>query len=201
MPRSKEFQEDVVVSRAMEVFWEKGFASTSVQDLVDRMGINRFSIYSTFEDKEGLFLATLDHYGTTVVEQMLYPLETGDAGLAEIRHYFDRLVDAYGGPEGARGCLMINTAVELGFDPQGAACEKIRGYGERVRFALQRALALSQERGEISRARSAEELSGFLLTLAFGMGVLAKVQVDHAELRSRVDLALSFLGGPTTTAN
>jgi len=177
----------------MEVFWEKGYGSTSVQDLVDRMGINRFSIYSTFEDKEGLFLSALDRYGTTIVEQMLRPLESGQAGLAEIREYFDFLVDAYSGPLGGRGCLMINSAVELGFEHNNDACEKIRGYGERVRQALERAVAMAKERGEILSSRSPEELSGFLLNHAFGMGVLAKVQPDHDALRSRVDLALSLL--------
>ena len=193
MPRSREFQEDVVLTRAMEVFWEKGYGSTSVQDLVEKMGINRFSIYATFGDKEGLFLSTLDHYGSTIVERLLLPLETGEAGLGAIREYFDRLVDAYSGPKGSRGCFMINSAVELDSRQHQAALRKIQEYSDRVRRAFERALGIARERGELLDGDSTEDLSGFLLNQAFGLGVHAKVHPDRDALRTRVGLALTLL--------
>jgi TetR/AcrR family transcriptional repressor of nem operon len=193
MPRSKEFQKDVVLSRAMEVFWEKGYGSTSVQDLVERMGINRFSIYATFGDKEGLFLSALDHYGKTVVERLLLPLENGDGGLDAIRGYFDRLVDAYCGPKGWRGCLMINSVVELDSQEHRAAKDKIQEYSERLRSAFERSLERAKARGEVRSSSSVGELSGFLLNQAFGLGVHAKLPSDQEALRSRVATALSVL--------
>ena len=51
MPRQKDFDPDRALGNAMELFWEKGYEATSVQDLVDRMGINRFSMYDTFGSK------------------------------------------------------------------------------------------------------------------------------------------------------
>ena len=57
MPRSKEFDPDVVLDRATDLFWKKGYEATSIKDLVAHMRINRFSLYSTFGDKQHLFLA------------------------------------------------------------------------------------------------------------------------------------------------
>ena len=62
MARPKEFDPDEVLDRALDVFWEKGFEGTSVQDLVDHMGINRGSIYGTFGDKHRLFQQALERY-------------------------------------------------------------------------------------------------------------------------------------------
>ena len=56
MPRHKEFDREEVVLKAMMVFWNKGYEASSMQDLVDRMKINRFSLYETFKSKHELFL-------------------------------------------------------------------------------------------------------------------------------------------------
>ena len=55
MPRTKQFNEEEILKKAMELFWEKGFHATSIQDLVAHLGINRASLYDTFGGKEELF--------------------------------------------------------------------------------------------------------------------------------------------------
>ena len=54
MPRVKQFNEDEVLNKAMELFWKKGYNATSMQDIVDYLGINRASLYSTFGGKKNL---------------------------------------------------------------------------------------------------------------------------------------------------
>ena len=67
MARTKCFNRDEALEKAMQAFWAKGYEATSVQDLVDCMGINRGSLYDTFGDKHQLFLEALDQYGTGCV--------------------------------------------------------------------------------------------------------------------------------------
>ena len=62
MPRAKEFDPEMVLDKAMDLFWTKGYEATSIKALVDHMGINRFSLYSTFGDKHQLFLRACDRY-------------------------------------------------------------------------------------------------------------------------------------------
>ncbi|MGL6102693.1 MAG: TetR/AcrR family transcriptional regulator, partial [Exiguobacterium acetylicum] len=70
MARSKEFDEQVVLRKAMDVFWAQGYEKTSMQDLVDRMGIHRRSIYDTFGDKHSLFVAALAEYERFITNEM-----------------------------------------------------------------------------------------------------------------------------------
>lgn len=60
MGRSREFDENVVLQKAMELFWKQGYEKTSLNDLVEHMGIHRRSLYDTFGDKHTLFLRTVD---------------------------------------------------------------------------------------------------------------------------------------------
>ena len=79
MARTKEFDTDDVVLKAIEVFWSKGFEATSISDLVEAMGINRGSIYDTFGDKAGLFELAIQRYQIDAPSQRLLDnAETGD---------------------------------------------------------------------------------------------------------------------------
>ncbi len=69
----------------MQAFWRKGYEATSIQDLVEQMGINRFSLYDTFGDKHRLYLAALDRYRQKVASESLACLEHSHKGLTAIR--------------------------------------------------------------------------------------------------------------------
>ncbi|MDH3970432.1 MAG: TetR/AcrR family transcriptional regulator, partial [Rhodospirillales bacterium] len=75
MARPKSFDREEVLERAMAVFWRKGYAATSVRDLVEATGLNPGSLYDTFDDKHGLFLESVTLYRRTVVARRTGPLE------------------------------------------------------------------------------------------------------------------------------
>ena len=79
MPRPKAFDPDAALHKAMQVFWERGYEATSVDDLVQCMGINRFSLYSTFGGKHQLFVAALERYRDTIVADLVGELEQSAA--------------------------------------------------------------------------------------------------------------------------
>ncbi len=83
MARPKEFNHDEVLEKAMQVFWAKGYECTSMQNLVDAMGINRGSLYATFGDKHSLHLATLDRYYRYQINGMLAPLSGSGSKLVD----------------------------------------------------------------------------------------------------------------------
>lgn len=66
MARIKEFDEDVVLLKAMRLFWEQGYEKTSMQDLVTHMGVHKRSMYDTFGDKHTLYIKALKRYGDVV---------------------------------------------------------------------------------------------------------------------------------------
>ncbi len=65
MARTKDFDEQEVLKKAVCLFWNKGYNATSMQDLVDQLGISRSSLYDTYGDKHTLYLKALEEYQQT----------------------------------------------------------------------------------------------------------------------------------------
>ncbi|MCE1187066.1 MAG: TetR/AcrR family transcriptional regulator, partial [Rhodocyclales bacterium] len=110
--RSKDFEPDEVADAAMRVFWQRGYAATSVQDLVQGTGLSRSSLYSTFESKQGLYQQALRRY-RAITEAHVASLSAPGAPKALIRQFLtciaeDELCDLQ-----RRGCLVANATLEL----------------------------------------------------------------------------------------
>lgn len=192
MPRSKEFDPDVVLDRATDLFWKKGYEATSIKDLVAHMRINRFSLYSTFGDKQHLFLAACDRYELHRAADSLSILEGSDEGLPCIRKYLDSLIDRFTAENGSRGCFMTNTAVELAPHDSQAA-EKTGAFLHRLQADFYHALNRAHRRGEITNAHLLNDYARFLTSTAQGMGVLAKVSPKREILDAIVNVTMSAL--------
>ena len=159
MPRPKEFSPDEALAKAMEVFWAQGYEATTVQDLVDAMGINRFSLYDTFGDKRSLFLSALDRYGASIANESLSALEGAEDGMAAIRAFFLGQVERFSGEEGRRGCLMANCTAELAGRDDDAA-ERSRRALEGIQRAFRSALGRAQVAGDIGPDRDLDDSHG-----------------------------------------
>ena len=192
MARTKEFDRTEVLNKAMDVFWKNGFEATSIQDLVDAMGINRGSIYDTFGDKAGLFEATLDHYLADAPSQRLInDCENGDPE-GEIESFFQAMVDIGSSPGGNKGCLITNTITEL-CARDHVMSEKISAGVSRLEEALFTLITRGQEDGSFDNTADARKLARFLLATAQGIRVVTKVEPDRDMLQDIVDTALKSL--------
>ena len=193
MPRPKSFDPDRVLDTAMRVFWERGYASTSVSELTDAVGINKFSLYSTFGDKRAVFVTCLDRYSAQVVSALLSDLEAADAGLDEIRAYFEMIVYGATHPQECHGCLMTNTAAELApRDPE--IRRKVRKHFGRMRGAFRRALDNAVERGELVPKASTDLLARHLVASSQSIAVAARTKPSGDEFRGYVAWLIESLG-------
>ncbi|MGC9524422.1 MAG: TetR/AcrR family transcriptional regulator [Limnospira sp.] len=189
MARHKEFDREVVLSKAMDTFWHQGYEATSIQDLVKNMGINRGSLYDTFGDKRSLFLEAIAHYDETVAKAAIASLEAPNASKPAIVALFERVAD---GVQDRRGCLITNTVVELcPHDPDTA--RRISGNLKRLERAFYVALKRAQEKGEVGGDRDISALASFLLCSLQGLQVTSKIHPDPEYLRSIVRVAVSAL--------
>ncbi len=194
MPRRKEYDPDVVVERAMNVFWEKGYEATSVQDLVDATGINRFSMYQAFGDKRGLFLRALEHYFRQVLPQILHLSEDSTGGLTTIRRYFEALETTITSPLGHRGCFGQNTGIELAHRDE-VALEPLNTMYAELNHNFERALRTAADRRDIEENTPVPEVARFLVTVAQGMILMAKTGRDHHFVRSSKRQVNTLLDG------
>ena len=113
MPRPRAFNTSQALEDAMGVFWEKGYDATSMQDLVDAMGMHRGSIYNVFTDKRTLFLQVLDQYMETYWFKRLRD-DTTDRPLHNVlAEIVEDILRRDPTPPRPAGCLVTNTACEL----------------------------------------------------------------------------------------
>lgn len=193
MPRAKCFDREEALDNAMKAFWARGYEATSIQDLVDCMGINRGSLYDTFGDKHKLFIAALDQYTTrslargTLVEQDGNSVEL----LKEFLYGF--MYRVLGDPEN-RGCFITNTTVERSSYDEICA-KKLRAYYDNIESDIRALVQRGQQAGEITNTRNADDLASFFVGVMQGVRVLGKVRQEEASLRPMIDVALETLNG------
>lgn len=107
MARPIEYDLNKVLENAMELFWQKGYESVSMADMVLHTGLNRRTMYSLFKDKEGLFKDALEHYYSKRGKRQLSVLKE-NPGKKGIELFFD----IFGFEENFKGCLYSNSMRE-----------------------------------------------------------------------------------------
>ncbi len=183
MPRKKSYRATDVVDRAMHVFWKDGYEATSIQQLVETTGINRFSMYQTFGDKRGLFDEVLRHYFDDVLSRVTRVSESASGGTRTIRLYFEALATTLTSSIGRLGCLGQNTGIELALrDP--AAVKPLKEMYDRLFENFRAALEVAVRRGEIPADTPCADVARFLVTTAQGMIVMARTADDAHYVRS-----------------
>jgi TetR/AcrR family transcriptional repressor of nem operon len=173
------------------VFIEKGFEATSIQDLIEAMGINRASLYDTFGDKETLFLAVLDRYDDAAYTDLAQCLGAFPSKLDGIRAWFYRVVEQ-GSIHKHPGCLMVNSTVERAMRDEDCAARSARNF-RRSEEAYFEALVEAQQNGELPKDQNLRALARFLAGAIRGIRVSAKATSDYQTLKDIADIALSQL--------
>ena len=179
----------------MREFWERGYHETSVDDLVAVTGVRPGSLYNAFPGgKHALFLEALDRYSKLVVPEKMGALERAGAGIAELRAYFDGLVDDLTTREGRMGCLMVNSTIELAaVDSEVGAV--VRGHMARLERNAERALRNAKRRGEVRADVDPRSKATQLMATGMGLMVVGKTDPGRKVLTSIVDAAFADLGG------
>lgn len=112
MARKKEYREEEVIENAMYLFWQNGYENTSMKMLEQEMGINKFSIYSSFGSKHGLFLKSLKCYNSKI-KNIFEKLKNASNGVEDIKEFFYDSVNIGSQLGNKKGCLLTNTYNEF----------------------------------------------------------------------------------------
>lgn len=191
MPRAKQFDPDEVLARAESLFAERGYAPVSVSDLVDHLGINRSSLYATWGDKHGLYLAALDRYRRKAGGRLLADLATAPSAVEGIRRHLARVVDEACGDAPA-DCFMTHATMEQA-PLDAATAERAEGSRDGMIEAFSQAVRRAQQEGDVDAAANARQLGRFLATTVYGLRTLARTRPPRAVLADAVEGALRAL--------
>lgn len=191
MARTKQFDEQAVVDKAIAVFTARGYHGTSAQDLVDALGLSRSSLYDTFGDKHGLFLRALAQYDRQSARAFTDLLARSADLPATLRLFFDQLIQASATHGTQGGCMMVNAATDV--DALSAAAgQLVRAGTLSIEEALVAAIGRAQQAGTMSTRHEARALARSLHATIAGLRVMAKAGASPEALEDVARLALAL---------
>jgi AcrR family transcriptional regulator len=189
--RSRSFEESKVLSGAMQAFRRHGYRGVSVRDLEVATGISSGSLYNAFGDKDALFKAAFTHYNEVVLRGRLNRYAPVEAGMTGVREVFRSLLHEPDG--GSFGCLITNSAVELGGQesPNALVLEAF----EVLRRTFAERLTAARLAGQLPDSVDPQSAALQLLALYQGVLVLVRGGYDSAPLEQLIDAHFNALEG------
>ncbi len=187
MGRKLEFDASRALHRAMKVFWRKGYDATSMQDLVDAMKINRFSVYNTLGDKKSVYIKALEHYRTSVLAALLAPLNSEEPAKIRLDRYIQHMGEQLLTDSGALGCMIQNTSLTPQASDHDIQAALKDLYDDRE-SSIRRCVSDAMEKGEIVSKKTEDELVWFVLTHLQGLIILRKTTNDLVAIDGQIQM-------------
>jgi len=176
----------------MRLFWDKGYADTSMDDLVKATGVSRYGIYGTFGNKREVFVQALRRYAHGMMGIAMTDLSKPDASVAEIRAFFEHRLQVAAKDDPRMGCMICNTATQVApHDEEIAAA--IRQLFSELAALFERALKNGQRQGELAKSLDPKATSFYLVGVLQGLAVMARAGFTAKEAKSYVATALGTL--------
>ncbi|OZB91286.1 TetR/AcrR family transcriptional regulator [Paenibacillus sp. XY044] len=192
MARTKAFDTNEVLHKAMKVFGSRGYEGTSLPDLLTGLGIARQSLYDTYGTKRDLFVTAVKYYMDRKNRDLLESMDQPGAVIDKVKLAFTAMISALADPELRRECFIISSAIEQAPHDEELAAY-IRSNTEQVEQAFYSMLENGRERGEIGPETNIRDLSRFLAHERISLVVAAKMGMDEQNLYGIMRMVLSVL--------
>jgi TetR/AcrR family transcriptional regulator, transcriptional repressor for nem operon len=192
MPRIKAFDETEIIEKAKNLFQLKGYEGTSMQDLIDTLGISRSSLYDTFGDKHQLYLKTLNAYCQDNAYALVAKAENIENPLAFIQDIFTSIIEQTKKDVEKKGCYVVNAIVEFS-ERNTDVTEIVDASNKAFEKMLEKLIAKAQAKKQIAANKNPKQISKFLFTTIYGLRVSSKSNASIKELKDVAAIALSVL--------
>jgi len=192
MARNKAFEKEAILEKAKELFWKQGFHATSVQNLVDYLGINRASIYDTFGGKNELYETALQSYRAENLVFLKDQLAKCDSAKKSLRFLFQTAIGTAIKDKDRKGCFVINCTSEYLPKHRHIISELVDSKNDFQSLIIE-TLQRGKDRGEFAADLEVKAFAAYLFSLFNGLQITAKLAPDQKQLFKSIDLGLKVL--------
>jgi AcrR family transcriptional regulator len=190
MARPRSFNPDEALDLARDVFWQKGFQGTSLDDITAATGLAKPSLYAAFGDKNALFLKVLDRYHQRIVAGAERTLNQGASAREAIERWLTGFVPFCSGAKGIRGCLSVNTAAD-GVSDQKEVRIRVEGFNRKLERLLSN--RLRADSAQFAAAFDPDAAAHTIMAIYLGLMVMAKHRPTVAQVRATLNQAMKLL--------
>jgi TetR/AcrR family transcriptional regulator, copper-responsive repressor len=194
--RPRAYDPDTALAQAMAVFWDAGFAGTSLDDITAGTGMNRPSLYGAFGDKQALYRQTLERYRAMAREALQETLRPDRPLRDAVRAVYERALSLYySGAHGARGCFMIGTALTQAVLDADVREDLAAGLHE-IDDAFEARMRVAQQQGELPASADPVALAKLASAVLHTLAIRSRAGEPRAALEAIVAPALDLICGP-----
>ena len=186
--RTRQFDLDEALDRALEVFWARGYEGATLPELTRAMGINRPSLYAAFGNKEQLFRKALERYQTGPMSFLREALSRPTAR-AVVEAIFSGFIRMQRDRDQARGCLVVSGALACGKEAQTVRRD-LAQLRQGIVAAFRKRFERAVEDGDLPAGTDCRALARFIATVLNGLAVQAASGTTQKELRLVAALAM-----------
>ncbi|WP_203258374.1 TetR/AcrR family transcriptional regulator [Hyunsoonleella ulvae] len=183
MPKVETFDKDLVIAQVTDVFHNKGFNATSMQDIVDATGLNRSSIYNSFGSKHNLFLECLKTYKERFNAILSEELGVATSPLESIELIFDFYLQEISKDNKDKGCLLVNCTSEMANQDDAISTFLCKNQNDTLQF-LEDLVAEGQRNNLINHKKTAKEYALYLYSNMQGFRMTGILISNTSELKS-----------------
>ena len=192
MARLIEFDRHKALESAMLLFWRQGYSAASLSQLLEAMGISRSSFYAAFTDKRSIYIEALTLFSQRTNVVLVSVEDEKNPGNA-IKNFFEHTLFSVPERRMRRGCMMVNTVLELADVDQGLsilAAQKLDEIERAFEVCFERAL----NSGTFSTQQTAKELAQFVMTVNQGLRVASRKDTSKKDLHNILQTTIAVLG-------
>lgn len=191
MGRPANFDQTEMLETLQSLFWDNGYAATSLDDITSSTGLGKGSLYGAYGNKQEMYLLAFTDYCEWAIQDIQERLRGSDKdAIARLRKYIRSA--AKGGAGSRRGCMLAKATAEL-----AGRFPEVDKLIETTFAALEREILKcvrqAQCGGDIDRDRDARTIAVTLLAIQRGMEALGKAGVSSASLALVAQGALDVL--------
>ena len=188
----KQFDPEIALDKAMQLFWAKGYSATGLTELLETMEIGRKSLYDTFGNKRALYIKALDRYSQTTVGKLYRALNDPDRpALKNVRAVMRGFAEEHAAPM-SRGCLLGVSLAQFRVDDAEMA-GVLRIHMQRVERAYHKAFSKAQADGELKLSTNVRNLARLFMSAHQGLALIGRVAETKELPHGIVNGALAVL--------
>lgn len=191
--RPRNFDSDVVLDKALEVFWRNGFHNASLTELTTAMGMSKPSLYAAFGDKEALYVTVLERYMTQQIANHAALLDADADARRALDGFLRAMARMFADPAAPGGCFIVNGIADHGATATPQPVEQaLRKALQANEARLCRHIEQAQRSGQLDASLGAKDLAAFFISLLAGLAVLAKSGAKPSKLNGAIDIAMTM---------
>lgn len=192
MARVKGFNIEDAENKALNLFWEKGYEATSVNDLVNKLGLSRSSIYDTFIDKRQLYIRALNNYGSHKLEKMHEDLLNTEDVYSVFETFLKETFDKPEESSENKGCFIVNSATELGY-ADAEISEIVNSYKTEIENMFSHYIYHAKKSGNIKSDLPDIILARIFFNTITGLRVASRSKADPSSSQDIVNATMALL--------